>query len=131
VLTANTWEAYRLSLEIVRYMGRISILGFPGRAQPAPAFNPLDARWVYGKQLTLAGAGHLSRIECAPSDIRFNLRRDLEFVLDLLASGDLRLGAVISHRFRFERMKEAYELAGQHSNEFRAAVFDWRRAQEQ
>src|SRR5579862_540489 len=42
ILTANTWPAYRTSVDIVRYGGRISILGFPGRAQPAPDFNPLE-----------------------------------------------------------------------------------------
>jgi threonine dehydrogenase-like Zn-dependent dehydrogenase len=131
VLTANTWDAYRQSLELVRYGGRITVLGFPGRAQPTPDFNPLDARWLYGKQLTIAGAGYLPRIDCAPSDIRFNLRRDLAYIFDLMASGDLRLGPVISHRFPYNRMRDAYELANQHSKQFSAAVFDWSRAHEE
>jgi threonine dehydrogenase-like Zn-dependent dehydrogenase len=130
VLTANTWDAYRQSLELVRYGGRITVLGFPGRAQPAPDFNPLDARWLYGKQLTIAGAGHLPRVDCSPFDIRFNLRRDLAYVFDLMASGDLPLGPVISHRFPYDRMREAYELANQHSKQLSAAVFDWRAAHE-
>jgi threonine dehydrogenase-like Zn-dependent dehydrogenase len=125
VLTANTWAAYRDSMEMARKCGRISLLGFPGRAQPAPDFNPLEMRWIYGKQLTITGAGHLPAIDCAPSDIRFNLRRDLEFVLDLMASGALNLSSIISHRFPYSRMKEAYELARQHSKELSAAVFHW------
>jgi threonine dehydrogenase-like Zn-dependent dehydrogenase len=128
VLTANTWQAYRDSMEMVRHAGRVSVLGFPGRAQPAPGFNPLDARWLYGKQLTITGTGHISSVDCASSDIRFNLRRNLEYVFDLMSSGNLNLEPVISHRFSYDRMCEAYELAQQHSKQFSAAVFDWRAA---
>lgn len=125
VLTANTWTAYSDSMQMTRYRGRVSILGFPGRAQPAPEFNPLDMRWLYGKQLTIAGTGHIPTIDCATSDIRFNLRRDLKFVLDRMACGDLDLSSTISHRFPYMRMQEAYELARQHSKQLSAAVFHW------
>jgi threonine dehydrogenase-like Zn-dependent dehydrogenase len=125
VLTANSWAAYRDAMDMARKCGRISLLGFPGRAQPSPDFNPLDMRWIYGKQLTITGAGHLPQIDCAPSDIRFNVRRDLEFVLDRMASGTLKLSTVISHRFHYSRMIEAYELARGHSKELAAAVFHW------
>ena len=127
VLTANTWEAYRLSMEAARFGGRVTVLGFPGRAQPAPGFNPLDAQWLYGKQLTIAGAGFLPRVECAPADIRFNVRRDLVYVFELMATGRLDLAPVISHRFSWDRMRDAYELASVHSKDFSAAVFDWRK----
>ncbi len=125
VLTANAWEAYRQALESARFGGRISVLGFPGRALPPPDFNPLDAKWLYAKQLTITGAGHLSRLECAPSDIRFNLRRDLEFVFHLMAGGALRLAPMISHRVPSERIREVYELANEHAKDLTAAVFDW------
>jgi threonine dehydrogenase-like Zn-dependent dehydrogenase len=82
-------------------------------------------RWIYGKQLTIAGAGYLPQIDCAPFDIRFNLRRNLAFVLDKMASGALNLSTVISHRFPYSRMQEAYELARQHSKQLSAAVVDW------
>ena len=125
VLTANTWAAYSDSMQMARYRGRVSVLGFPGRAQPAPDFNPLDMRWLYGKQLTIAGTGHIPTIDCAMSDIRFNLRRDLKFVLDRMACGALDLSSVISHRFPYIRMQEAYELARLHSKQLSAAVFHW------
>jgi threonine dehydrogenase-like Zn-dependent dehydrogenase len=128
VLTANTWPAYRNAMELAAMNGRVSILGFPGRAQPSPDFNPLDARWLYGKQLTIRGTGHMSRLDCPASEIRFNVRRDLEYVFDLIASGRLDLAPVISHQIPFERMRDAYELARSHSKEMTAAVFDWRHA---
>jgi threonine dehydrogenase-like Zn-dependent dehydrogenase len=125
VLTANTWDAYRLAVEIARHRGRIAILGFPGRAQPQPAFNPLDPEWFYGKQLELIGAGRAPFLDCAPDEVRFNARRNLEYLIAVMASGDLALKQVISHRFPWNRMQEAYELAQQHSKSLTAAVFDW------
>jgi threonine dehydrogenase-like Zn-dependent dehydrogenase len=129
MLTANPWKAYRLSMEIVRRSGRVSILGFPGRAEAPPEFNPMDARWIYAKQLTVLGAGFAPKVDCPPDDIRFNTRRNLEYILDLMSFHRPRLGSVISHRLPFPRMKEAYELAKEHSKDLVAAVFDWRQAE--
>jgi threonine dehydrogenase-like Zn-dependent dehydrogenase len=47
-------------------------------------------------------------------------------VLDLMAQGSLDLDPIISHRFPYQQMRQAYELAAQHSKDFSAAVFDWR-----
>jgi threonine dehydrogenase-like Zn-dependent dehydrogenase len=128
VLTANSWSAWEESMQVARFGGRVTVLGFPGRNQPTPPFNPLRAEWLYAKQLTIQGAGRTSRIDCSPADIRFNLSRSLQYVLDLMASGDLDLSPVISHRLPFLRMREAYELAARHAPELTAAAFDWREA---
>jgi threonine dehydrogenase-like Zn-dependent dehydrogenase len=128
ILTANPWAAFRISVDMARHGGRISVLGFPGRGEGAPGFNPLDAKWFYGKQLTLIGAGFSPRTECPPGEIRFNLRRNLEYIFALMAAGSLRLDSIITHRFPAERMQEAYELAKQHSKSLIAAIFDWRMA---
>ena len=128
ILTANQWDAYRMSVEMARHCGRVSVLGFPGRGQPAPDFNPLDPRWFYAKQLTLRGAGQSARVECASHEVRFNLRRNLELILELLASGDVSFAPVISHRFPAERMRDAYELARAHDKRLMGAVFEWRRS---
>ena len=125
ILTANQWDAYRQSVEMARICGRVCVLGFPGRGQPPPDFNPLDPRWFYAKQLTLIGAGHSARVECAPHELRFNLRRNLELILSLLKSGDVSFAPVITHRLPAERMREAYELARAHDKGLMAAVFEW------
>lgn len=126
VLTANTWGAWRDSMEMARLLGRVAVLGFPGRAQQPPDFNPLDAKWLYGKQLTITGSGLASRLECPASDIRFNVRRGLEFVLAQMATGAIDLEPIITHRFPALKMKEAYDLAVSHSKDLMGAVFDWR-----
>lgn len=126
ILTANPWAAYLDSVAMARYAGRVSILGFPGRGEPPPSFNPLDPKWFYGKQLTLVGAGFSPRAECPPGELRFNLRRNLEFIFSSLASGAASFDSFISHRLPAPRMKEAYELARLHDKSLQAAVFDWR-----
>jgi threonine dehydrogenase-like Zn-dependent dehydrogenase len=126
VLTANPWAAFRMSVEIARCRGRVSVLGFPGRGEPAPDFNPFDPKWFYGKQLTLVGAGSSPRTECPPGDIRFNLRRNLEYIFSMMAAGSLHLEPIITHRLPANRMQEAYELAREHSKSLIGAIFDWR-----
>lgn len=125
VLTANAWEAYRTSLEAAAHSGRIALLGFPGRSQPQPEFNPLDAHWVYGKQLVIAGAGFAPRVECEAQEIRFNLRRSLEDIFARLADGRMNFAPLISHRIAAESMRDAYEMALAHDKSLTAAVFLW------
>ena len=126
VNTANTWSAYREAVDIARFGGRISILGFPGRAQPAPDFNPLAMEWFYGKQLIVAGAGYSPRGEAPREDVKFNTRRNVEMILDFAARGRLPVERIITHRFAWPDIRQAYELALTHSKSLAAAVFDWR-----
>lgn len=126
VLTANPWPAFKDSVNAARYGGRISILGFPGRAQPEPDFNPLDASWLYAKQLTLMGSGFSPRSASEPYEIAFNLNRNLEMIFDYMRRGRLPLQDIITHRVVWNQMQDIYELALSRSKEMAAAVFDWR-----
>jgi threonine dehydrogenase-like Zn-dependent dehydrogenase len=117
ILTANPWAAFLDSVEMARYGGRVAVLGFPGRGEPLPDFNPLDPKWFYGKNLTLLGAGFSS-----PTERRSNL----EFILGALASGAVSFQSIISHRLPAASMRVAYELARAHDKSLLAAVFDWR-----
>ena len=110
---------------MAEYGARVAVLGFPGRADSPPGFNPLDAAWLYGKQLTILGAGYTPRLECARAALRFNLRRNLEFILQSMASGAIDLQPLLTHHLPAQRMVEAYELASQHDKSLIAAVFDW------
>ncbi|MCY3778482.1 MAG: hypothetical protein OXH11_21105, partial [Candidatus Aminicenantes bacterium] len=74
---------------------------------------------------TLLGSGYAPSTDAPASDLRFNIRRNLSYIMSLLASRDMRFDSLITHRFPPERMKEAYELAREHSKDLIAAVFDW------
>jgi threonine dehydrogenase-like Zn-dependent dehydrogenase len=126
VLTANSWAAYEDAVKLARQGGRVAVLGFPGRAQPPPAFNPLDAQWLYRKQLSIVGSGFSPAAEAPVHGVRFNLRRNLALILDYLARDRLPLERIITHRLPAGRMKEAYELAVVRDKTMAAAIFDWR-----
>ena len=126
VLTSNTWESYFLGLHIARVGGRVCVLGFPGRSQPMSTRNPLDPSLFYAKQLALFACGDSSKSEHPPSDTHFNLRRNLKFILDLLSDKRMNLAPLITHRLKYARMQEAYELAREHSKELIAAIFLWK-----
>lgn len=117
VLTANTWAAYRETVDLCAFGGRIAVLGFPGRAQPMPEFNPIDMRWLYGKQLTIQGAGH------CPPELR---APQLATILRLAAQGQLPLERIVTHRIAWRELPSAYELAATRSKQMAAVVFDWR-----
>ena len=72
--------------------------------------------------------GLLDPVDCPPSDLRFNTRRNLEYILDLMARRALRFESLITHRLPAARMREAYELARARAKDLVAAVFDWRGA---
>jgi len=127
ILTANSWQAYKASVEIVRFGGRVCVLGFPGRYEPLPDFNPLDPRWLWRKRLTIYGAGFDLHRDCDPWDRRFTTRRNLAYLLDLMGNGALPVEPLITHRLPARRMQEAYELAASRVKTFVTAVFDWRR----
>ena len=65
-------------------------------------------------------------MDAAPHEIAFNLRRNLELIFDYARTGKLPLERIVTHRFEWRRMRDAYELALGHSKEMAAAVFEWR-----
>jgi threonine dehydrogenase-like Zn-dependent dehydrogenase len=125
ILAADKWAAYRTSMQSVRYGGRVAILGFPGRWEGLPSFNPLDPAWLWQKRLSIFGSGFDTHNDCQMWDRRFTTRRNLGYILDLLNDGVLKLAPVITHRVAAEDMRSIYELAASHSKDLITAVFKW------
>jgi threonine dehydrogenase-like Zn-dependent dehydrogenase len=89
ISTTNSWEDWRLALRLARPGGVIVCLGFPGRGEPEPNFNPLASQYFYDKQLTLQGCGYLPDIDANRQDLRFTLKPSCEFILNLIIDGEL------------------------------------------
>ncbi|MBM3725979.1 MAG: zinc-binding alcohol dehydrogenase [Acidobacteria bacterium] len=115
LLLANSWDAYKQSLELARRNGRVAVLGFPGRLQPPPDFNPLSPDWIYRKQLGIFGSGQTRDVP-----------RNLAYVLDLLAAGRMDIRPAISHHVPARDLVSVYELARSKDKSLTGAVFDWR-----
>jgi threonine dehydrogenase-like Zn-dependent dehydrogenase len=126
ISTVNSWTAWRTSLDIVRAFGRIAVLGFPGRGEPLPDFNPLASEPFYTKQPTLVSAG----LAAGPGpwgdgDVAQHCRKNMAFLLGLMQSGRLPLGQLITHEVPWSELETIYRLAADGDKGLVAAVLRW------
>jgi threonine dehydrogenase-like Zn-dependent dehydrogenase len=131
VLAANPWPAYQAALESVRAGGRVSILAFPGRDNDDLAFNPLASKWLYAKSLTIKGCCATPAAYPYPmpdGTQRFSIARGCQYILHLMEDETIRPADLITHRFRFDRANEVYEMLYHRDTLLIGAVFDWRSA---
>jgi len=108
VTTSNSWKDWKLALEIVRKNGTISVLGFPGRTEGLPDFNPLDSQHFYDKQLTLIAAGFSPNADVDASLIRFTEKRNMAYLIKNIESGNIDPSLLISGEFSGEEIESAY-----------------------
>jgi threonine dehydrogenase-like Zn-dependent dehydrogenase len=133
ILTANPWPAYRTALQIVRPNGRVSIVSLLGRGEAALDFNPLAMELFYIKGISLIAvsgpAGYLyPDAGAARGSIadQYEADRRAAHVLSLMAEGRLQPGRLITHRFHYSQMVEAYEMAYHREKSMLGVLFDWR-----
>ena len=125
IQTANPWPAYQTSVEVVRPGGRVAIVALPGRGEPPLEFNPLDMKWFYQKGISLIAVSGAAGDRFPDQTLRFTRHRECRFVLDLMAAGRLRPSQLITHRFPYAAMAEAYEMAFQREKEMLGVIFNW------
>lgn len=126
VVTANGWDDWRLALELARPGGTVAVLGFPGRGEAAPAFNPLDSRWLYDKQLAILGCGMVPEIEADARDLRFTLARTFPWLLERVATGELPARRLVSDVVPWDTLPEVYKRLEVREKGLVTCVLDWR-----
>ncbi|MBX3260984.1 MAG: hypothetical protein KF782_14965 [Labilithrix sp.] len=126
VLTANTWEAWRLATRIAARFGRIAVLGFPGRTDGPPPFNPLESRSFYDKQLAIFGAGMPVASGPAPESEATTLSRGVEMLLGMIARGQLSLAKLVTHEVPWTELRDVYERAAAGDKQLVTALLRWR-----
>ena len=129
ILTANPWPAYRTSLEIVRYDGRVAIVSLLGRGEEALDFNPLSMQLFYDKAVTLiavsGGDPSLYPRPAARAGTAGGTRHHRSHVLQLMADGVLEPSKLITHRLHYTEMRQAYDMAFKRDKSMINVVFDW------
>lgn len=132
ILAANPWPAYRTAMETVRPNGRVSVLSLLGRGEAPLDFNPLAMEWFYLKGISLIAVKGTAAYPYPPEEDedRFSWNRACEFVLSLMADGGLEPKRLLTHRFNYTDMVEAYEMAVKQDMTMLNVVFDWRDAQQ-
>ncbi len=128
VITSNSWSDWRLALELARKGGVICVLGFPGRGETPPDFNPLDSQYFYDKQLSLIACGYTSDLMASPQDVRFTIRRNCSFLLDLILSSRLDPSALITEVRPWRDIEKVYASAASRKKRFFTCVLDWSEA---
>lgn len=128
VSTSNSWADWQLALSLPRYGGVISVLGFPGRVEPVPStYNPLESRYFYDRQLTLAAAGLTPDVDVDPSVYRFSLKRNCQFLLGLIDDKRLTAEPFISIRAPWKKIESVYKDLESREAGILTAVLDWRK----
>lgn len=109
VTTSNSWEDWLLALRLARNGGAIAALGFPGRGVDPPAFNPLSPQYFYVKQLQITACGYTPHNDLPPGDMRFNIKRNCQFLLGLILSGRLKPESIVSEVVGWDTIEQVYK----------------------
>lgn len=125
ILTANPWPAYRTALEVVRPNGRVAIVALTGRGEKPLDFNPLAMELFYIKGISLIAVSEEDGYLYPVPGERFSGERACEHVLSLMAEGRLEPKRLVTHRFRYQDMAEAYEMAYRREKDMLGVIFKW------
>ena len=108
ITTTNSWNDWEMALCAAAMRGCIAVLGFPGRGEPPPRANPLDARQFYVKQLRIEAVGMAAELPDSRGFLRFNERDNLQWLAGEIHAGRLPAEVLISGRFAAAHVEDAY-----------------------
>lgn len=129
ILTTNGWADFALAQRQAAQNGVIACLGFPGRDQPPGDYqrdyNPLAAAHFYTKQLRIEAVG-MSPLDNDPRGFaRFNLRDNLGFIANAIASGRIDPAPLVSGRYPAQALEQAYRDLAARKDDAVTYLLDW------
>ncbi len=117
-----------LAAGAVRSKGRVVIVGAVGMNLPRQPFYLKEAELVvscsYGPGRDDPGyeeGGH----DYPPGYVRWTEQRNMQAILDLMASGHLNVTPLISHRFKIEDAESAYQLIERGTEPYLGIVLEY------
>lgn len=125
VSTSNDWADWEIALKLARKGGVVSVLGFPGRNCPIPDKNPLASQYFYDKQLTITSCGYVSDLECEPLDIRFTLKRNLEYLMSLVIAKKLPALVLASKIDNWKNIENVYASYVNRTETLLSTILRW------
>ena len=123
--TSNKWADWKLAMQLPRYGGTIVNLGFPGRDESAPNFNPLDSQYTYDKQLTICFAGYIPDVDVPVQDIRFTVGRNMEYLAGLIRSKKLNPYKIISAEKEWTELATVYTSILETKKSIYTVILNW------
>ena len=109
ITTSSSWRDWTVALRAADRGGVIAVLGFPGRGEPRPEFNPLASQYFYDKQLTLIGVGQLLDEVPGSRSPSPRLRANMSYLVDLISEGKLPAKELAAHIRPAQDLEQAYE----------------------
>ena len=125
VSTSGSWDDWRLAISIARKEGTVCVIGFPGRTQPIPDFNPLDSQYFYDSQLRIISCGFTSQLDVPSNEIRFNIKRNCKFLLNRVIQKKLPAGKLISTVVPWRDLQGVYEAMADRDPTLITSVLKW------
>lgn len=107
--TSNSWSDWKFALKLINKGGVIVNIGFPGRGEPYPKFNPLDPKYIYTKNLTIKSLSYLNEKEVDPYEQRFNLKRNMKHIFRLIKENKISSNDIISKEINFRELEDQYK----------------------
>ncbi|MBI4324219.1 MAG: zinc-binding alcohol dehydrogenase [Chloroflexi bacterium] len=126
VNTSNSWPDWKLALRLARKQGTVCVLGFPGRNDPIPPFNPLDSQIFYDRQLTLIACGYAPDYDLPAHDLRFTVKRNCAFLLQAIRAGTLPARRLVSSVQPWSRLPKIYERLARRVGTGFTCVLKWK-----
>lgn len=125
ISTSNSWNDWKLALRLARPGGVIVAIGFPGRGEGQPDFNPLDSQYFYDKQLTLKACGHMPDLDADRQDVRFTLKRNCAFLMDSIIAQKIPAGRLIEAVHPADQLADLYGEMTANRQSAKTIVLDW------
>ena len=127
--TASAWRSLALGLDLIRPRGRVVELGIirdTPSIEEAELFFASYKRNLHSKEAVLIGASNDSADPDGLTGQRFTRERNIQEVLDHVASGTLDLRQLITHRYPIESLESVYRmLLDGGGKEHLGVVFTW------
>ena len=123
--TSNRWEDWRLALQCVNKGGTIVNVGFPGRGEAPPTFNPLDPQYLYMKNVTIKYLSSMN-VKGVASDVqRFNRERNLRNILAMIENSTLDAEQIISAEIQYTELEDQYKLYEAREKNLFSTLIKW------
>lgn len=125
ISTTNGWDDWQLALGLTRFNGAVSVLGFPGRSEPAPAENPLASRFFYDRQLRIVASGFAPDSAHEGREEPAQLKSDLAAILGWTGDGALDPGLIIDRTVDASNLPELFREMSERRGGPGTVVLDW------
>jgi threonine dehydrogenase-like Zn-dependent dehydrogenase len=126
ISTTSSWSDWQLALELPRRGGTIAVLGFPGRGEQLPDFNPIASKWFYDKQLRIVACGYTSDLDVPPIDKRFTVKRNCAWLLSEIIAGRLPGRLLVGSVQPAADLDRTYRELLTNRKSGQTVVLDWR-----